>query len=132
MPELTGVSHVTLTVTDLERSKSWYADVLGWQPLMDGEEDGIRYTVGFLPGANVIFGLRHHENGSGDEFSPGRTGLDHVAFSVPTRDALEAWQTTFQEKNVVHSPIVDVPYGHCLNFKDPDNIALEIFAMPGT
>jgi len=132
MPELTGVSHVTLTVTDLERSKSWYADVLGWQPLFDGEEDGIRYTVGVLPGADIIFGLRHHSAGSGDGFDPGRTGLDHVSFSVPTRAALEEWESAFREKGVTYTEIMDVPYGHVLNFKDPDNIALEIFAMPGS
>ncbi|MEA2461294.1 MAG: glyoxylase family protein [Actinomycetota bacterium] len=132
MPQLSGVSHVAFTVTDLDRSRAWYADVLDWQLLMEGEDKGIRYVVGVLPDANVILGLRQHEGGTGDEFHPGRTGLDHVAFSVTSRAALDEWKAAFDEKGVRYSDIQDVPYGHCLNFKDPDNIALEIFAVPGS
>jgi glyoxylase I family protein len=132
MPELTGVSHVTLTVTDLDKSKEWYTDVFGWQPMMDGDEDGIKWTVGVLPGANIFFGMRVHESGTADEFHPGRTGMDHVAFAVDSRAVLDEWQKTFEKKGVNHSPVQEMPYGQVLNFKDPDNIALEIFAAPGT
>ena len=131
MPDVTGFAHVALTVTDLDRSKSWYSEILDWQTLFDGEEEGTRFSVGLLGGTNVIVGLRNHVSGTGDRFDPGVTGLDHVAFGAPSRAALEEWQAWFKEKDVVHSDIIDAPYGHVLNFKDPDNIALEIFAMPG-
>ena len=31
---------------------------------------------------------------------------------------------------VPHGPIKDAPYGSGLSFRDPDNIALELFAPP--
>lgn len=130
MSDLQGVSHVAFTVTDLERSKEWYGRVLGWQPLYDGEEEGINFTLGMLPNVGIFLGLRQHSGGTGDPFDPGRTGLDHVAFGVGSRDDLEVWQQRFEELGVTYTPIVDAPYGHVLNFKDPDNIALEIFTMP--
>ena len=129
MPEFSGVAHVALTVTDLERSKAWYTDLFGIQTLFEGDEDGIKYCVNIHPGSNLIIGLRQHAGGSGDEFTPERTGLDHVAFSCNDRAELEKWQATFEEKGVTYTPIIDEWYGHVLNFKDPDNIALELFAM---
>jgi glyoxylase I family protein len=130
MPDFTGVSHVALTVTDLERSKAWYEDLFGIQTIFEGDEDGIKYCVNIHPGSSLIIGLRQHAAGSGDQFTPQRTGLDHVAFGVGDRAELEKWQATFEEKGVTYTPIIDTPYGHVLNFKDPDNIALELFTMP--
>lgn len=130
MPDINGVSHVALTVTDLERSKEWYFDLLGLQSLFEGEEDGIKFCVSMHPPTNLIIGLRQHSAGSGDQFTPERTGLDHIAFGVGDRAELEKWQATFEEKGITYTPIMDMDYGHVLNFKDPDNIALEMFAMP--
>lgn len=132
MSDLQSVSHIAFTVTDLARSKEWYTNVLGWQAMYDAEEGGIAYSLGTVPGAGIFLTLRHHSTGSGDGFDPGRTGLDHFAFGVSSRRSLEEWEKRFEEMGVTYTPIVDVPYGHVLNFKDPDNIALEIFAMPGT
>lgn len=130
MTEFSGFSHLALTVSDLERSTRWYADVLGWQVLMeDTDDNGIRLAFGVLPGG-VGLGLRHHPRGTGDDFSPERTGLDHVAFAVGSRDDLESFQEHLAGKGAVHSPIVDAPYGSVLSFKDPDGIALEAFAAP--
>ena len=131
MSDLQSVSHVALTVTDLDRSKEWYTRVLGWQPMYDGEDPGIVYSLGMLPNVGIFVTLRQHSAGTGDAFDPARTGLDHLAFGVNARDDLEVWEKRFDELGVTYTPIIDVPYGHVLNFKDPDNIALEIFTMPG-
>jgi catechol 2,3-dioxygenase-like lactoylglutathione lyase family enzyme len=132
MPEFTGFSHLGLTISDIERSKAWYGEVLGWQLLMEGTDDetGIHFAFGFLPGG-VGLGLRQHPTGSGDAFSPDRTGLDHASFSVSSREDLEGWESHLAEKEATYSEIVDAPYGAVLSFKDPDGIALEAFAMGG-
>ena len=128
MPELSGVSHVVFTVTELSRSKEWYQDLFGLQTVMEGEENGMKFVVS-IHASGLIIGLREHDAGSGDQFTPGRTGLDHVSFSCNDRAELEKWQATFDEKGVTYTPITDTDYGHVLNFKDPDNIALELFAL---
>jgi glyoxylase I family protein len=131
MPDFTGFSHLGLTVSDLERSKQWYADVLGWHLLQEGkeEESGISFAFGFLPGG-VGLGLRSHPGATeGDVFSPARIGLDHASFSVGAREDLEALAAHLEEQGATYSPIVDAPYGAVLSLKDPDNIALEAFAL---
>lgn len=128
MPELTGVSHVALTVSDLDRSKQWYFDLFGLQELFGGDEDDVRFVVTMHP-TGLVLGLREHKAGAGDQFSPDRTGLDHLAFQCADRTELEKWQAAFEEKGITYTPIIDTDYGHVLNFKDPDNIALEMFAL---
>jgi catechol 2,3-dioxygenase-like lactoylglutathione lyase family enzyme len=130
MPEFTGFSHLGLTISDIERSKEWYAAVLGWQLLVhDTDENGIHFAFGLLPGG-LGLGLRQHPSGSGDEFSPERTGLDHASFAVASREELEAWESHLADSGATYSAIVEAPYGAVLSFKDPDGIALEAFALP--
>jgi glyoxylase I family protein len=124
-----GVAHVSLTVTDLERSKRWYAELLGWEELMAGESGGVSFGVGVLPGGHVL-ALRQHPDGTRDKFDPRRTGLDHLSLDVGSADQLSHWERRFVDLGVSFTPTQDMPYGHVLNFKDPDGIALELFAAP--
>ena len=39
------------------------------------------------------------------------------------------WEKKFDSVGVAYTPTIDEEYGHVLNFKDPDNIALEVFAL---
>ena len=48
----------------------------------------------------------------------------------PDRAALESWILRLDELGVKHGGIVDAPYGSGLSFRDPDGIALELFAPP--
>ena len=123
---ITGISHAGLTVTDLDRSMRWYADVLGWSKVYAGEAEGDRFALGFIGPTGVA--LRQAAQGSGDEFTADRTGLDHLAFAVGSRADLEAWEKKFTELGVSYTPTMDEDYGHVLNFRDPDNIALEFSA----
>jgi hypothetical protein len=68
---------------------------------------------------------------STDSFSELRCGLDHVGFGVANRAALEEWEKKLDSLGIKHGGIVDAPYGSGLSFRDPDNIALELFAPPG-
>ncbi|MDQ4145596.1 MAG: VOC family protein [Actinomycetota bacterium] len=130
MADITGLSHLTLTVSDLDRSVQWWTDLLGLQKLFDGEESGMRFSVTVHPGSNLIIGFRQHEEAGPDRFSEDRVGLDHAAFEVATRAELEEWDTLLEEKNIDHSEIKDAGYGSVITFRDPDNIQLEFFALP--
>lgn len=125
---LSGVSHVGLTVSDLAASKEWYAKVLQWQPQFDGEGNGTTFSSGQLPGGFQLV-LRQHAEGTGQPFSERQPGLDHLSFAC-SRDDIDDLLVRLQEAGAVWSPVAEEPWGHLLNFRDPDNIALEFVAPP--
>jgi glyoxylase I family protein len=130
MPEITGVSHISLTVNELDISEPWYTEVLGLIQVMKDEEPGHKLVVLMHPATQLMIGLHAHDANEGEAFKETRTGLDHVGFQVESRAALEAWRARFDEVGVEHSPITDAPYGSVLVFRDPDNIQLEMFCWP--
>lgn len=132
MPEITGFSHVALTVTDVDRSFEWYERLLGVQKLNEGEEGGIRFCVTMHVPSFVVLGFRHHGETANERFDESRVGLDHFAFNVANRAAMEEWEQRLAELGIDHSEIKDTDYGSILTFRDPDNIQLEFFALPDT
>jgi glyoxylase I family protein len=132
MPEFPAITHVAVTVTDLQRSTRWYEQLLGAAPVLDEDETigGFHHTVFALAGGQ-LFGLHTHPQGASDRFDEHRTGLDHVAFACSDRDELQTWASRLDELGITHGGIVDAHYGSGVSFRDPDGIALEFFAPPG-
>jgi catechol-2,3-dioxygenase len=133
MPDFPGLTHVALTVKDVEVSGPWYRRLLGTDPVLDEHTDaGFRHLVWVLDGGTLL-GIHQHERGAPDErFTEFRVGLDHVAFACGSRAELEKWMDRLNELEIGHGGIVDAGYGSGLSFRDPDGIALELFApAPG-
>ena len=55
-----------------------------------------------------------------------RCGLDHLAFTLPDRAALEAAVALLDEHGIEHEPVKELGVMAILEFRDPDNIALEL------
>jgi glyoxylase I family protein len=127
MPSCTGFHHVALTVRDLEASSPWYERVFDLETVMDepGEQRAAR--VYRLAGTSTWLGLVQHQANDGSPFSPTRTGLDHLAVAVASRDAVDEWAAHLDALGIEHSGAIDVPPGAILNFPDPDGIQLSIF-----
>ena len=129
MPEFPALTHVAVTVSDLEASRSWYRRLFDEDPVLDEDTGPFRHAVWLLGG--TLFAINRHANPSSDEpFDELRPGLDHVAFGCANRAELEQWVTQLNSLGITHGGIVDAPYGSVLSFRDPDNIALEFFAPP--
>jgi glyoxylase I family protein len=127
-------AHVRLTVTDIDRSRAFYDAVLGLPVAVELPPDADEQTreqLSFLFGGVIyqlgdsLLGLRPV---SSDEFDENRTGLDHVSFAVTDHAALESAVAVLDEQQVAHEGIKDIGAGWILEFRDPDGIALEVFA----
>ena len=131
MPALTSIGHVALTVSDLEASTRWYTALLGSEPVLDEDETtgGFHHTVWALPSGQLL-GIHLHSAPSGGAFDERRAGLDHLSFGCADRGELEAWRARLDELGIAHGGVVDAAYGSGLSFRDPDGIALELFAPP--
>ena len=63
-----------------------------------------------------------------DRFDEDRTGLDHLAFRLTDKAELDAAADHLDALGIVHGPVKDVGPLYVLEFRDPDNIALELTA----
>jgi glyoxylase I family protein len=63
-----------------------------------------------------------------DSFDEDRVGLDHLSFSVESREALNAAIKVLDERGVKRGEVRELTsFGICvLPFRDPDNIQLEL------
>ncbi|MFP5316827.1 MAG: VOC family protein [Acidimicrobiia bacterium] len=130
MPDIKGFHHVSLSVTDLDRSARWYADVLGFEAVTTVDGEGFRRTRLRASASGLTLTLTQHEDGRDERFDERRTGLDHVALVVDSDD-IEEWKNRFEEHDVDHSEVKSTPAGGTLiTLRDPDNIQLEVFATP--
>jgi glyoxylase I family protein len=130
MTSFPPITHVAVTVSDLTRSEAWYTKVLGAEPVLDEDTGPFRHIVYALGG--TLLGLHGFPDlKSTDAFDERRPGLDHIAFACADRSELEAWGKRLDELGVAHGGVVDAHYGSGLSFRDPDNIALELFCPPG-
>lgn len=129
MPTMPAITHVAVTVNDLSVSVPWYTELFGVEPVLD-EDTGPFHHVVYLLGS-TLFGLHTFPQlSSSESFDERRPGLDHVAFGCNDRAELEKWVNRLDELGVEHGGIKDAHYGSGLSFRDPDNIALELFAPP--
>lgn len=129
-----SIAHVRLTVTDIERSRQFYESVFGWPVLIevpDNADESTRNQLGFLFGGVIydlggtLLGLRPV---AADRFDEDRVGLDHIAFRLASKDELDSAAAHLDELGVVHEPVKDIGPSYILEFRDPDNIALELTA----
>ena len=137
VPGLTGIHHISLTVSDVEASSAWYQRLLGADrvpmkfPHYEREETGFGVLL-VEPSSGLIIGLHTNTANEGERFDEARTALDHVGLQVASREDLEAWTAWLDELGIEHSGIRggDEPFAYAtVVFRDPDNIQLELFAV---
>ncbi|MFE1802337.1 MULTISPECIES: VOC family protein [unclassified Streptomyces] len=127
-------AHVRLTVTDIDRSRAFYEELFDMPvafelpPDADAEK---REELSFLFGGVIykigdsLLGLRPVAS---DRFDEDRVGLDHASLAVSGKQDLDAAVRVLDDRGIHHEGIKDIGMGFILEFRDPDNIALELFA----
>ncbi len=134
-----GYSHVRLTVTDIRRSKDFYARLFGMPPGSDFSDQIDDPTVRDDPwrtygGCSFTFhgqtlGLRPVAP-AGDRFDPDRVGLDHLSLRVGSVAELHAAAERLTDAGIPHGAVTDLPPFRLviLSLQDPDGINLELAA----
>ncbi len=134
--ELGAIHHIRLTVTDIERSRKFYTELLGFEvaaeaPASQDPKSDPSYPVLWggvvMAQGSYLLGLRPVA-AKGDRFDEDRVGLDHLSFNIESRAAMDAAIKLLDERGITHGEVRELTsFGICvLPFRDPDNIQLEL------
>lgn len=121
------IGHVHLKVADLDRAIAFYRDVLGFELTADGREAGL--DAAFLAAGDYHHhvGLNTFDSAGGEPPPSGHTGLYHVAFVYPDREALAA----AVERVLAHDHPIDHGTDHgatvSVYLSDPDENGIELY-----
>src|SRR5215510_3228311 len=97
-PELDGIHHLKLPVTDLDRSLAWYQERLGYDVMHEFEEDGVVMGISLThPNGGPDFAIRLDP-----ERARAAAGFDYFAIGVPGHEAIDALAAAFTERGDHH------------------------------
>ncbi|MFM6974992.1 MAG: VOC family protein [Agromyces sp.] len=144
--QISGVHHVGLTVSDIQRSFDWYSHMFGFTPGPVNHGAGPDLERGVqVPGAELSFSMirvgnvnieflqYHSPEGKPWTRANNDVGSSHICFVVDDIDAAVAEMT---EKGAVFSgtPVTlsdgDLAGSRWVYFRDPDGIQLELWQYP--
>jgi catechol 2,3-dioxygenase-like lactoylglutathione lyase family enzyme len=122
---VSGVHHVKVPVTELARSRSWYAEVLSLAVELEfRDDDGTVRGVAFERRNGLTLCLR-------EDLSRARAlaGFDPYAVLVPTRRELDDVLDRLDDLGVAHSPVITASLGWLVRVTDPDGIQLRFYTQ---
>jgi len=137
--EIKELGHLVLYVRDIERSATFYRDVLGWRQVFPDADDANGGPLR-LPAAAFSSGRTHHELlliEVGEEAAAipagRRIGLYHFGLKVgDTDDELRAVLARLNETGVTIVGASDHTITHSLYILDPDGNEIELYVdVPG-
>jgi catechol 2,3-dioxygenase-like lactoylglutathione lyase family enzyme len=120
-----AVHHLRLAVSDVERSASFYTQLLGFQRAV---ELGSQLLLG---NGSVILALTPPAPEALSAAEEKRVGLDQLSFFLPSRSDLLNAVAILDAQGIEHSEIKDLGPDlglYVLAFRDLDNIELELTA----
>ena len=133
LPRLDRIVETALYCDDLARSRDFYVDILGCEPLLDSA----RLLALSVAGISVLLLFQRGATNAplptaGGVVPPhGGTGIQHVAFAVSDRNQLDAWVARLEKNGVEIESRVRWPRGgESVYVRDSDGHSIELIT-PG-
>lgn len=133
MIEVNGMAHVILTVSQWDKARAFYGELmpfLGLQKVYDG--NNFLYHVGGRTAVGIQRCAPEHE---GQRFVANRIGLHHVCLRARAREDIDrvAEKLRAMGAYIDRGPLEGdwAPGYYFIVFEDPDGIRLEVNFIPG-
>lgn len=128
-PPLTTINHVTNICTDMERTRAFYEEVLGFHTVKMTENYDDPGTPHYYfsptpegePGTVISYFEYPDSRGN-----PGPGASHHYALGVEDEATLREWRDYLREQEVRVSPVRDRTYFKSIYLSDPDGLTIEI------
>lgn len=126
MIQLKRLGHVLIKVADVERSKAFYRDLLGFEVVeQDPVHGGVFMSLGEHGHTLDLSPVDDPE--TAQQLVQNRLGVHHFAFQVDTYEALKDAYFTLQDNGVEVIRAIDHVSQKSIYFHDPDGNRLEIY-----
>jgi catechol 2,3-dioxygenase len=130
MIKLQRIGHILFTVRDLERSKAFYTNILGFKVLeQDPQHGGLFLALGEYGNTLDLFPSTDPDAYPRQKAGLGMRdglGVKHTAFAVATEDDLKQAYFALKDAGVEIHRAVDHESQKSIYFFDPDDNLLEI------
>jgi glyoxalase family protein len=124
---ITGIHHITLLVTNLDRSLAFYRNVLGMrlieQTVNDDDRSARHFIFGDADGQPMVTCLEYPDL---DEGRVGRGSTHHFALGVESQEELAAWRSYLTDKGIPTTDVLDRTGAKSIYLRDPDGHLVEI------
>ena len=128
MIKISGLDHVALSVADLERSRKFYEEVLGFKVSpRENQKPGTEYFLDCGP--SLVGLIQGDPKGDKHELQDGGLGGNHFSFRIHTRDFDKAVEM-LKAKNVTITFEKKREKSWSVYFLDPDGNKLEMTSWP--
>ena len=133
MPDINGIAHIVLSVTDPLRSIPFYKKLLPRLGLtIVRDSDGYLYGVGGRTGIAISASKEPFDK---ETFNQQHPGLHHFCFRARSREDVDEIHDIAREigAKIIHGPQEDgyAPGYYSVLFEDPDGIRIEANHVPG-
>jgi catechol 2,3-dioxygenase-like lactoylglutathione lyase family enzyme len=133
MIDINGMAHVILTVSQYDKAKAFYAQLmpaLGLENVFDGS------NMCYFVGGRTALGIQPCDPKYADErFVQGRVGLHHICLRARSREDVDNVGALLVEMaaTIVKPPQEGAwaPGYYYVLFEDPDGIRVEVNFVPG-
>ena len=119
------VGHLVLRVKDVERSKHFFQEILGF-PVVAQNERGMVFFSTDVKDNHHMLAIREGQEGAPMP-SPEQIGMEHVSFEVAGFAELQEVYRRFKENNVKIRHTVFHGVAKSIYFYDPDRNLLEVY-----
>ena len=129
MLQITSLHHISIICSDYERSKKFYTEVLGFQPMQEVyRSERQSYKLDLALNGTYLIELFSFPNPPKRVSRPEALGLRHLAFAV---EDIHKEVQTLANLGVVAEPIrIDDTTGKQFTFiSDPDDLPIELYQL---
>ncbi|MEJ7738166.1 MAG: VOC family protein [Chitinophagaceae bacterium] len=124
-PQTPGIHHIALRCTNMETTKRFYQNTLGFTLALDTPD-----IIGFMAGSFILAFKQANPGVLSDSvFNPFNIGLDHIALACENEEELQRVAAALSDAGVDNTGVKldETLKKQYVAFKDPDRIQWEFY-----
>ena len=119
------VGHLVLRVKDVERSKRFFMEILGFPVVAENERGMVFFSTDVKDNHHMLAIVQAKEGAAMP--TPGHVGMQHVSFELGSFAELQEAYRLFKEKGVTIHNTTFHGVAKSVYFADPDGNQLEVY-----